>query len=99
MIASLGILIGALEYESKSLDAAVHIWTELDPHMILLLFLPALLFESAFNADWHIFKVELPQVLLLAGPALLINTFATAGFMMLLYPERITEHSKVLGPY
>lgn len=90
MIASLGILIGALEYENESLAAAIQIWAQLDPHMILLLFLPALLFESAFNTDWHIFKVELPQVLLLAGPALLINTFATAGFMMLIYPDKIT---------
>jgi len=46
--------------------------------MILLVFLPALIFESAFNSDWHIFKIELKQVLLLAGPALLINTALTA---------------------
>jgi len=58
--------------------------------MILLLFLPALLFESAFNTDWHIFKVELPQVLLLAGPALLINTFVVAWFMTAIYPDKVT---------
>ena len=50
-------------------------------HTLLLLFLPALIFESAFNSDWHIFKVELPQILILAGPMLIVSTFMSA-FMM-----------------
>jgi NhaP-type Na+/H+ or K+/H+ antiporter len=28
-------------------------------HDILLVFLPALVFESAFNADWHIMKTQI----------------------------------------
>jgi NhaP-type Na+/H+ or K+/H+ antiporter len=31
-------------------------WVTLDPHFILLIFMPALIFESAFHADWYIFK-------------------------------------------
>jgi NhaP-type Na+/H+ or K+/H+ antiporter len=47
----------------------------------LLIFLPALIFESAFNSDWHIFKVEFAQVLIMAGPMVIGSTFLSA-FMM-----------------
>jgi len=49
--------------------------------MLLLLFLPALIFESAFSCDWHIFKVEAGQVLIMAGPMLLISTYLSALMM------------------
>jgi len=50
-------------------------------HMILFLFLPALIFESAFNSDWHIFKVEFAQILIMAGPMLLVSTVLSALMM------------------
>jgi len=53
----------------------------MNPHLLLLLFIPALIFESAFNSDWHIFKVELWQVLLMAGPMLLVSTILSALMM------------------
>ena len=53
----------------------------MDPHLLLLLFLPALIFESAFNTDWHIFKVELVQVIIMAGPMLLVSTVLSALMM------------------
>ena len=53
----------------------------MDPHLLLLLFIPALIFESAFNSDWHIFKVEIGQVLIMAGPMLIVATFLSALMM------------------
>ena len=53
----------------------------MSPHDLLLIFLPALIFESAFEADWHIFKVELPQVLMMAAPMLIGSTFLSALMM------------------
>jgi len=41
------------------LGAAIMTFSEIPAHLILLIFIPALIFESAFNSDWHIFKVEL----------------------------------------
>ena len=29
---------------------------KIDPHLFLFIFLPALIFESAFNTEWHTFK-------------------------------------------
>jgi len=31
-------------------------WHEPTPEIVFLVFLPALIFESAFNADWYTFK-------------------------------------------
>ena len=42
---------------------------QLDPHLMLLIFLPTLIFESAFVMDVHTFKKTIGQVLkILAGP-------------------------------
>jgi len=57
------------------------IWGNMDPHLLLMIFIPALIFESAFNSDWHIFKVEFVQTLIMAGPMLIVATFLSA-FMM-----------------
>ena len=57
------------------------IWGSMDPHLLLLLFIPALIFESAFNSDWHVFKKVMGQVLLMAGPMLLVST-TLSGLMM-----------------
>lgn len=38
----------------------------IDPRMVLWIMLPALLFESAINTDYHIFEKLLPQILVLA---------------------------------
>ena len=50
--------------------------------LIVFVFLPALVFESAFALDVHAFRKDLGFVLLLAGPALLVATAATAALMM-----------------
>ena len=46
---------------------SVRAYAKLDPHLIMYLFLPALIFESAFSTDYHIFRRLLSQVVILAG--------------------------------
>ena len=46
--------------------------------MVIFVFLPALIFESAFGMDVYAFRKELGSVTLLAVPALIICTVATA---------------------
>lgn len=48
--------------EAVSLLGAMH------PHIILFVFIPILLFESAFNCDWFVFKRALPNIMILAAP-------------------------------
>jgi len=57
----------------------------------MLLFLPPIIFESAFNCEWYIFKKQMGKILILAGPLLLLGTVATAYAMssLLGYSERM----------
>jgi len=70
----------------------------MDPHLLLLLFIPALIFESAFNSDWHIFKVEFGQVLIMAGPMLIASTLLSALMMryILRYDGAFTFEASLL---
>ncbi|MBT8495607.1 MAG: sodium:proton antiporter, partial [Deltaproteobacteria bacterium] len=52
--------------------------------LIIFVFLPALIFESAFALDAHAFRKELGPIAMLAVPALLISTVATGGLMVVL---------------
>lgn len=51
---------------------------QMDPHLMLTIFLPTLIFESAFVMDVHTFKKTIVQSITLAGPGLLISTFLTS---------------------
>lgn len=51
---------------------------KIDPHLLLLLFLPVLIFESAFTMDVHTFFKNARQILTLAAPGLLISAFLTS---------------------
>lgn len=46
----------------------------IDPHLLLAIFLPTLIFESAFVMDVHTFKKTLAQASILAGPGLILST-------------------------
>ncbi len=48
---------------------------QLTPELVLFLFLPALIFESAFNLDSRKLIKDIAPVMVLAIPALLISTF------------------------
>jgi NhaP-type Na+/H+ or K+/H+ antiporter len=78
MITVLGVLLGIYSQNLGRLGRAIEVWANFDPHLLLLVFLPALIFESAFNCDWHIFKVEFAQVLIMAGPMLIGSIYLSA---------------------
>ena len=87
MITVIGFLLGWFEekYGLGRMGDAVEVYSNFPPHMFLLVFLPALIFESAFNSDWHIFKVELGKIVILAGPMLLVSTFLSACMMRFMF--------------
>jgi len=60
--------------------------SQLDPHLILFLFIPALIFESAFNMEVYLFKRTLSQTATLAVPGLIISTLLTAAFAHYVFP-------------
>lgn len=82
----LGIFIGAL-FELQMVSAseqtqlALALIYNLDPHLILFIFLPVLIFESAYALEVHLFTRALSQVSLLAIAGLLLSMLMTAVFM------------------
>ena len=58
---------------------------EMDPHLLLHLVLPPLLFESAFAIDWHIFAKIASNALVLAVPGLMLATGITGALYYGMY--------------
>ena len=54
----------------------------ISPDLIVFIFLPLLVFESAFALEVHAFRKNLGVVLMLAGPAMLVSTAAIGLFMI-----------------
>ncbi len=56
---------------------------ELTPELILALFVPPLVFEAAFHLNFQELRRNLPAILLLAVPGVIITTFAIGGLLVL----------------
>lgn len=78
MLLIFGCLFGLLSSRMPELQVYTAL-TRADPHVILHIFLPILLFESAFSTDIHTFLQSLSQVVLLA----------TVGLGKILYSTQI----------
>ena len=49
-----------------------------DPHVVFYVLLPPLIFESAFAMDVHTFRKSTTQILVLAGPGMVLSTVMLA---------------------
>ena len=60
LITIIGLVLGIIAEQYPNdlgrVGVAIQAYSAIPPHFLLLVFLPALIFESAFNCDWHIFK-------------------------------------------
>lgn len=68
----LGVILGVLARSSHEFEELLQF--QLTPDLVLFLFLPALIFESAFNLNARQLMKELAPVLVLAVLALLLST-------------------------
>lgn len=86
----IGIGLGSLEYGTKHgvgrFGDGIRIWENIDPDLLLAVFLPALLFESSFSMEVHQIKRCIAQMVLLAGPGVLISTFTLGAALKLSFP-------------
>ena len=64
------------------LHDAVSSVANINPDLILYLFLPILIFDAAYELDLHIFKKTLANATLLAAPGLIICMLLTGALMM-----------------
>lgn len=68
------------------LDSSILAVSSIDPHLILWLFLPPLIFESAFALEVHLFRRIFSQIALLAVPGLIVATTLTAILVKYVFP-------------
>ena len=77
------VLVGALLHELSGWFPALHLLTDfkLTPELVLFVFLPTLIFESAHNLDARELQSNLLPVLTLAIPGLLLSTAIIGGII------------------
>lgn len=78
----LGIVFGIFFESLGYLGLSYEYVSRLDGHTLLLVFIPLLIFESAFNADTYTFMKSLRQIVLLAFPAVVMSIFLIALTLM-----------------
>jgi len=58
----------------------------INPRLLLAVFLPVLLFGSAFTMDWHTVRRQKWAILLLAAPGVALGTILTAVLVKYTFP-------------
>ncbi|WP_417347441.1 cation:proton antiporter [Ferrimonas sp.] len=80
----IGLLLGLVQRAGVFTDSTpmltqtLALVSDITPQVILYLFLPTLIFESAFSLEVHLFRRMAPQIALLAIPGLILATLLTA---------------------
>ncbi|GMH39853.1 hypothetical protein BSKO_07757 [Bryopsis sp. KO-2023] len=84
-----GILMGVADSsfaDWEHMAHAIELWKSMDPALLLLVFLPVLIYASANSLDFHTFKQCFGQVLVLAGPGVVIGTALIGCAMKYMFP-------------
>ncbi len=74
--------IGLMEHGFEELDITIKWAGEINPHLILFVFLPTLVFEAAFAMDVHTFKKTSANAIILAVPGIIVALALTAVWVM-----------------
>lgn len=80
----IGLCLGALSNRMETLSFLNEV--TLSPEVIFFVFLPTLIFESAFSLDSHLLSKNILPVIVLAAPGLLLSTAFIGGLVALLTP-------------
>lgn len=69
-------------------DLAISItqWANIDGHVLLLVFLPGLLFKDAFEVNFHLFVQSFGQLIIMAFPMVLAGTALVALVAYYIFP-------------
>ena len=74
-----GLTLGFYHEKLSLIGKASVLVSEMNPNGIIAIFLPALLFESAFETEWHMFKKQAGQTLILGIPCAILNSLLIMG--------------------
>lgn len=88
----LGLIFGLLnrgrwlQEQAPVVSETLDLVAKIDPHLFLFLFLPTLIFESAFAMEVHLFRRMFTQIAILAVPGLMVATLLTATLVDQMFP-------------
>lgn len=89
----IGLIVGMMSHTpiiapdtNHLLLQIIHVVGQVDPQLVLFVFLPILIFESAFSLDVHLFNRLLSQITILAVPCLILCIALTAAAIQFIFP-------------
>ncbi len=82
LIIGIAVRMGFFDGWGVTFYHAVQWAGHIDPHLILYVFLPTLIFEAAFAMDVHTFKKSVGNAVILAVPGIIIALLLTAALIM-----------------
>ena len=99
----IGSIVGIFLRRNEWDDAFQHSLSKLgdmDPHLMLHIFLPPLVFESAASLEWHLFTKAKWYIMSLAGPGLMLAAALTGCVIhyLLQYSDRFVGEVESLCP-
>ena len=83
---SIGMIIAHIYGMSNDFLLGEKELREINPHLIYYIFLPLLIFDSAFNSHFHVIRPHILSAILLAGPGVLISVATIAVFAVYIFP-------------
>lgn len=78
MLMGIGIILGYFYKSLGMYGESIEVIVGIDPHSMLMVFIPGLVFEGAYNSDGYVLNKIKWQILLLAGPGVLITSVILA---------------------
>lgn len=100
IVLAFGIIIGIVHERISHVDDIIRLVNSIEPHTLLVIFIPCLVFESAYNTDGHVMAKSKWQIAILAGPGVIVTAFCVAVFLqyVLRYSDKISfSEALVIG--
>ncbi|CAF2855843.1 unnamed protein product [Rotaria sp. Silwood2] len=82
----IGIIIALINQMSNDFLLGEEQLREINPHLLFYIFLPLLIFDSAFNSHFHIIRRQIILGILLAGPGVFISMTIVALCAIYIFP-------------
>lgn len=99
MLLVVGLILGIFEESLGFVGECVRLLNGIDPHSLLMIFIPGLVFEGSYNTDTYVFGKSKWQVLILAGPGVVMTSVALAYVLkhLLGYGDLSVSEALVIG--
>ena len=78
MVLILGLILGFFSHRLYFLGECIDLANNIDPHALLMIFIPGLVFEGAYNTDPYVFGKSKWQILIMAGPGIILVSYVLA---------------------